>query len=420
MFGYIVKRLLLVIPTLWLISLVAFFLSKHTPQDNVVSILSLRGLDIEQQNSDVYDEVYNELGYHQPDFYFSFVPHYYPKASLNSFSDSRHRDLWKYLLKKGYREDQIQNVLTDMDPDQKIAFDQLLINPEAVEDRFFAELTPHSKFFLPSFRWHGSNNQYHQWLNQALYKDFGLSISDGKTALSKVSKALMWTLSFTLIDFVLSISLGLLIGIFLSMDPQARRQKILRQILYFFFAIPVFWLATMLLIYFTTEDYGRWTNIFPSVGIDIYPGESTFRQIILNFDKLILPIICLTLHSLAYISRMVENGINDELKKDYVLLAYSKGMSKSAIIRKQVLRNAMTPSITLFMSALAGAFSGSLVIEVIYGIPGMGRLMFNALSIADWNVVFCILMVLSLVTVLAYLLGDILYAYFNPKIRFSK
>ena len=94
---------------------------------------------------------------------------------------------------------------------------------------------------------------------------------------------------------------------------------------------------------------------------------------------------------MAYVTRMIENALNNEMKKDYVLLAFSRGRSKKDILRKEALRNALIPSVTLFMAAFANAFSGSLVIEVIFNIPGMGRLLFETISLADWNVVFCIL-----------------------------
>jgi len=430
-FSYILKRLFLLLPTLILISIVAFILSKNTPQDTVGSVLAMRGIESEGLDDGLYKSVYKELGLDKANFYFSIVPNNYPE-SLNIYYKSGDQNLAKRLLKAGYGHNQVQSLFESYeglrekfsessDSEMLIALEKSKSNVDDFLNLVDLSKTvnPQHSLYYPSFKWHGTTNQYHAWLMQALTEEFGPSISDGKTALSKVSKALKWTLSFTLIDFLLSIVLGLFIGLFLSIDPENRKQKIVRQILYFFYAIPVFWLATMFLIYFTTDDYGKWTNIFPSVGIDLYPGKSTFQQIFLNFDKLLLPILCLTLHSLAYVSRMIESSILDELKKDYVLMAYAKGISKKKILYTQVLKNAMTPSITMFMSSLAAAFSGSLVLEVIYGIPGMGRLMYNALLIADWNVVFCILMTLSLVTIIAYLIGDVLYALFNPKVRFQ-
>jgi len=430
-FNYFTKRLLLIIPTLILISIIAFALSKLTPQDTVVSVLQLRGIDQENITERQYAECYKDLGFDKALFYFSIVPDHYP-STINKVPDQASRNLYKSLLEKGVHHQKAENYLDQLQAVEKRLIKEadsdslILLNKIGGEAERFAAFMAEkydpnleNSMYYPTIRWHGLDNQYNHWLKQIFTDGFGPSIADGKSAMEKVGKAIQWTLSFTLVDLVLSIILGISLGVYLAYKPKGRIQTVLRQLLYFFYAIPVFWLATMLVVYFTTDDYGSWTKIFPSIGMDIYPGKSTLRQIVLNASKLILPIICLTLHSLAYVSRMVENSLIDEFRKDYVLQAYSMGMDKWDILTKKVLRNAMIPSITLFVSAFAAAFSGSLVIEVIFNIPGMGRLLYNALQIADWNVVFCILVLLSFITIVAYLAGDLLYAFFNPKIKYK-
>ncbi len=422
---------MLVVPTLFIISLIAFILSKNTPQDPVSSMLNLKGMDQEVLDDEVYKKTYQELSLDLANFYLSVVPQNYPD-NLNKVYKLEDRVLYKKLLSKGYRFEFIDDAFEKFDSrnyDLSKSNDQQgLIKVQRSKldaEEFLQEVgvdkknASKSRFYYPTLRWHGTHNQYHEWLKKVFFNGFGASITDGIKAISKVKKALTWTLSFTLIDFILSIILGLLLGYYLAYKPEGKSQKLLRQVLYLFYAVPVFWLATVLVVYFTTADYGTWTNIFPSVGINIYPEKSTLTQIVLNSEKLILPILCLSLHSLAYVSRMVEKSLTDELSKDYVLYAYSKGLSKRQIIKGEVFKNALTPSITLFMSSFASAFSGSLVIEVIFNIPGMGRLLFNALSIADWNVVFCVLIILSLVTIISYIIGDILYAIFNPRIKYT-
>ena len=217
----------------------------------------------------------------------------------------------------------------------------------------------------------------------------------------------------------LSLLFGIFIGTYLATNEKGRWQKTFSQILYFLYSIPVFWFATMMVVYFTTDDYGWWTDWFPSVAIDIYPGKSTFQQILMNAEKFILPILILTLHSLAYITRLVRRSVLDELDKPYALLAFSKGLDKTEVIRKHILKNALIPTITSMASAFANAFAGSLVLEVIFNIPGMGRLLVSSMESADWNVVFCITLLLSFVTIVSFIIADILYAYVNPKIELN-
>ena len=418
MIHYILKRILLFFPTLIVISLVAFTLSKFVPKDQVESVLYLRGSD--EPNKDAYDKVYKELGKNKPNFYCALLPNHYPQ-NLNAISHEQERKLHKKLLKKGYTTESIINILNAL-PTQNVNLSELEdIVDNNREARFFKNLDgvtiEKRVLFFPKFVWHGLDNQYHNWVKSFFNAGFGISIADGKNALPKVVNALKWTLSITLVDLIISIILGLYVGVLLIKYEDKKWAQFLNQFLYFLFAMPIFWLATLLVVYFTTDDYGTWTNIFPSVGIDIYPGKTTMQQIVLNASNLFLPIFCLTAHSLGHSTRYLKRSLSDEMKKDYALTAFAKGMSRNEVITKHALKNALIPFITVFVSAVVSAFGGALVLEVIFNVPGVGRLLFNAISVADWNVVFCILMVIATVTVIIYLIGDILYAYFNPDIK---
>lgn len=392
----------------------------------------MRGIDLSVDNSDTYEKTYNELGLNLPLFYFSIKPNHYPPSS-NSVSNKNDRQLYKRLLQQGYHFKKAQAVIDYLIAAKKSAQAtndiERIIDLENVYNLEVPDLNKeisnvlgsrNNKFFLPKFFWHGADNQFHKWLGTIFNNQFGVSIVDGSTALSKVKKAMTWTLSMTMIDFILSTFLGIWIGVFLVKSPEGKLQKFTSQFLYFLYSIPVFWLATLMVFYFTTDDFGSWTNIFPSVALDIYPGKSTLSQVLLNSKNLILPILILTVHSLAYISGLVRRSLLDELNKPYVLLAYAKGLSKEEVIKSHALKNALTPTITSMASAFAAAFGGSLVIEVVFNIPGMGRLLINSISIGDWNVVFCITLILSFITVVSYIVADVLYAYFNPKVNFAK
>ena len=428
---FILHRLLIAIPTLFFISVLVFYLSKQVPQDAVLSLMNYRGVDTSIDQSDIYDKVYKELNFDLPSFYFSIQPDHFPK-NINEISDPNVKQLYKKLLDTGYDSKHVgiaidkfmgemQSAKSQENTDALIQLSKVfnLENPQDHKSLSHLNNVEPSSFFWPNFYWNGFKNQYHSWLKTIFNNGFGISILDGKTAAQKVKKALTWTLSITLIDFILSVFLGIFIGIFLAKDVNGRAQKILSQVMYFLFSIPVFWLATMMVVYFTTDDYGWLTNIFPSVAIDIYPGKTTFQQIAMNTEKFILPILILTVHSLAFTTRLVRRSILDELDKPYALLAYSKGLTKTEVIKKHVLKNALVPLITSMASAFANAFAGSLVIEVIFNIPGMGRLLVNAMGNADWNVVFCITLLLSFVTIFAFIIADLFYAYANPKIKLN-
>ncbi|MBT8189391.1 MAG: ABC transporter permease [Bacteroidia bacterium] len=423
--NYIITRVLLIIPTLFIVSIAGFFLSKQVPQDMVNSVLLMRSVDdsVYDPSSTAYKDVYLELGQDKPWFYFSVVPSHYP-PNINIIVNPDSRKLIGFLLDQGYSFHIAKNISTEVESfGEKIDWttgnvrDQL----EKMLRTNTAILNQQShRFYVPRFYWHGTNNQYHQWLRSFFDGSFGVSILDGKSALQKSRKALMWTLSITLVDIIISLLLGILLGVFIAKNPKGKLERLTGMILYAFYSLPLFWFATLMIIYFTTDQYGQWTNIFPSIGTEVYPGESTFNQIRYNFDKLILPIVCLTLHSLALITRFVRRSILNELEKPYVLTALSKGLTRSQVITRHVLPNALVPVVTLLGSIIPGAFAGSLVLEVIFNIPGFGRLLYTSISFADWNVSYCIIMIIAFVTVLSYLLSDILYAFFNPKIRYGQ
>jgi len=233
-----------------------------------------------------------------------------------------------------------------------------------------------------------------------------------------VVAALTWTVCIAIPAIVFTFLVGIFIGYFLAKNEGTKKEKIINQVLYFIYAIPVFWIATMAVMYFTTDDYGSWTNIFPSVGIDIYPDASTFQQVLLNAEKLILPILIGSFSSIAYIARILRRSIADEMKEAYITTAYSKGLDRSTVVRKHALPNALLPIITILAGAIPATLGGSVVLEVIFNIPGIGRLLYNSIGLADWDVVFCIVIMTGIVHILCFLLADLLYAYINPKIRY--
>lgn len=368
---YFLWRVISIIPILLIVSLIAFVLSKNVSQDPVLSYLGNSAhfdetLDFESTSE--YKKTYNKLGLDQPAFYFSVLPHHFPKG-YHSFL-----------------------------PREKATFK-----------------SNHKTLGFPSIRWYGFNNQYHHWLSNAIKFDFGNSYIDGISSTIKISKALKWTFLLVCLSLGLVMLLGIPLGLFSAREQDSQFLKGINYVFYFFYAMPVFWFATLMVMFFTTDQYGSWTNIFPSVGILFMPtglGD--------QIKALILPIVILCLHITAYISRQMRNSVLQEINLPYSIAAKSRGISENQVLLKHNLNNALIPMITIMTGMIPSAFSGSLIIEVIFGIPGIGRLLYSSISLADWNVVFGLLMIIGFITILSYLIGDILYTYINPKIKFGK
>lgn len=409
---YLVKRLFLIFPTLLLISLLAFFLSKAVPQDPVLSLLNMRGAnDSGSINIEAYKNTYEELKLDKANFYFSIRPSHYP-PTINTLSDYAQKAFVNRLLKIGIHYTDAIDFTTEKDYAKYIE-----LSDGELKSRLSSTYKLNT-FYLPKFHWHGINNQFHKWISGFIKGEFGTSIYNGKAAQELVLTALTWTFCIAVPAIAFTFLFGILIGYFLAKNGGTKKEKILNQVLYLIYAIPVFWIATMAVMYCTTDDYGSWTNIFPSVGIEIHPEATTLQQILRNWEKIILPIIIGSLSSIAYLARILRRSITDEMKEAYITTAYSKGLNHSEVIRKHALPNALLPIITILAGAIPATLGGSVVLEVIFNIPGIGRLLYNSVGLADWDVVFCIIMITGAVTILSFLFADLLYAYFNPKIRY--
>lgn len=396
------------------LSIVAFFLSKAVPQDPAVTLVQLNNIDdvVIDPFSDPYRQAYQELHLDKPDFYFSIQPKHYPK-NINAIFPKVHDPLARVLAAEGYSRREIACIINSPRKKELLASFSL-----SSTDRKIIEEILNPTILLPTLKWYGVDNQYHLWLKNFFSGNFGNSNVTGKPVWQSVLPALQFTLTMSVIAIVITFILGIYLGYFLAQDPKGKKQEYLSNFLFLLYSIPVFWLATLVVIFFTTDDYGSWTNIFPSIGIDIKPGASTPSLIFSNLEKFILPIVCLLTYVVVYIARMLRRSMLDEMSQPYITTAYSKGLTKNEVLKKHALPNAMLPIITILIGSLSRAISGSVVLEVIFNIPGMGRLLYNAIGLADWNIVFCIIMLTGVMTVVAYIIGDILYAYLDPRVRY--
>lgn len=136
--------------------------------------------------------------------------------------------------------------------------------------------------------------------------------------------------------------------------------------------------------------------------------------------QLVLPIACMSLAVLPYITAQVDRAIKEELKKEYIKTGYAKGLADIVILRRHVLHNAWVPLITLFTNQLPAIISGAVVVEVIFAIPGMGRLLVDTVSGRDYPVILGIVVIVATLKIVSNILADILYAIVDPRIKAEK
>jgi peptide/nickel transport system permease protein len=184
-------------------------------------------------------------------------------------------------------------------------------------------------------------------------------------------------------------------------------------------SLPGFFVATGLLVLFSNPDVLDW---FPSSGVkdlSTFDPNWTFLKRVQHYAPyLILPIFCFTYASAAFISIQVRNSIREQMKQDYIRTARAKGISETRILIQHALRNSLSPIITLFGQSMPMLFGGSVIIESIFSIPGMGLEIYESVINYDYPMIVALFTIIGFLTMLGNLISDILYAWADPRVRY--
>ncbi|NNE28689.1 MAG: ABC transporter permease [Saprospiraceae bacterium] len=464
--AYFIKRLLFILPTLLILSVVVFFLSRWAPGDPVECGSGLA--EISEISEELYLERYRTIqkneGLEGPLFYFGIHSQAVPdtlykiipkterllnrhliqqygnwsaiqnwrnglknlKSELQKVPDSLQIEKTQALqvldiLKSSSQENVLRSNLEVVG----VLLDETTFQKETQNlERSFEQMTNDPsrwKLWVPRISWYGFNNQYHNWISKILQGDFGNSCQTGQPVWTSLGPALKWTLLMTIPAILLSFLLAIPLGLFGALNAGTRFDKLSSFIVFVLYALPSFWVATLLLVFFTTPEYGAWLDWFPSIGLGRLPSTAPLWDRFLETTAhLILPVFCLTYASLAFISRQMRASILKVLPQPYVTTARAKGLSESQVFRKHVIKNSLFPIITILAGVLPAAISGSVVIEYIFNIPGMGRTTINAILARDWPVAYAIFFLGSILTILGLFLADLLYSWADPRTHMAK
>jgi peptide/nickel transport system permease protein len=237
--------------------------------------------------------------------------------------------------------------------------------------------------------------------------DFGWSYTQGRPVISLIASRLPQTLELTFTAFFIALAIGLLIGIISALRRKTWVDYTLMGGAIFGVSMPFFWQGMMMILIFTI-----WLRWFPN------PTAGQF-----GIAYLILPAVTLATHESASLARMTRSSMLDVLRQDYVRTARAKGLRERAVVFKHALKNAFIPVATLLFLRLPFLFGGTVIMEMVFSWPGMGRLLAQGMGALgaskDWYIVQGGVLMFLVLAVLANLLADITYAYLNPKIRYG-
>lgn len=475
MLSYLFRRILLALPTLLIVSLFAFGLGKCAPGDPVENVFGEQWhqtLDPLVQ-AEKYRSNAATLGLDAPLFYFTFTTAAYPDTLWRIFPPERRTRLKNWIGQTGnwpavseldqavvetVRQVEILPAVWFRDPAVRVelatltrtavfheldtavlrlrgyfksvasdtlpmpaSLDAALQRLEVAAQQLHAPPMK-DQLSMPALYWNGLNNQYHRWLTGFVTGDLGLTRK-------KVSvwRDLQASFLATLIINGLAILLTYLIAVPLGVEMARRRGGRLdrwgKRVLFFIYSMPVFWLGALLIMLLMSTEWGRST--MPSLYFDIQdawvPGKTSFGDWwSANASKCVLPVLILVLHMLGILAIQMRAGMLSTLEMDFIRTARAKGLGDEEVYWKHAFRNALFPIITVFASVLPALFTGSIVVEALFGFPGMGSKTFEAYLTGDLPLLSAIIMVAALLTILGNLLADLMYAWADPRVRFTK
>ena len=253
------------------------------------------------------------------------------------------------------------------------------------------------------------------WYN-LLRLDFGISHLDKKPVLETVFSKLKYSITLAVSSVFLVYLMSLPLGIWSAVNQNTVKDRVITAILFMLYSLPSYFTAVILLNLFSVQ----W-EIFPSIGFESMEADqmTTLQYIGDVAWHVTLPIVCMSYGSLAALSRYARTGLLDVIRADYIRTARAKGLPEGIVIIKHAARNGMIPILTLMATLLPALIGGSVIIEVIFGIPGMGSYIFESITLRDYNAVMAVLLISSTLTLIGMLLSDLSYALVDPRITFD-
>ena len=261
--------------------------------------------------------------------------------------------------------------------------------------------------------------QYWRWLKRIATFDFGVSLRDHRPIIDMLAERIPVSVGLNGLSLLIAYLIAIPIGIYSAMYPHTVSDRVISVILFMLYSLPTFWVATMAIVYFGGGDF--W-NVFPVIGLHSPNAAnlSPFRYFLDLIWHLILPVGCIASYIMAMLSRYMRAGMLDVIGQDFIRTARAKGLPERTVILRHALRNSLIPMITLVGDVLPILVGGSIVIETLFSIPGMGFLIYQAVFNRDYPVVMAVFTLSAIVTLIGILLSDFLYTLVDPRITYAR
>ncbi len=299
-----------------------------------------------------------------------------------------------------------------------ITFILLRVGPVSPADKYLANMSartqdPSQVIAAVEARYGLDKPIYEQYINYVVNLargDWGWSFSTSMPVMKLILTHWIYSFQLILLSMLFSTSLGLLIGVYSAVKQYTKTDYLATFFSFIGISIPNFWLGIMLILIFSVQL--GWFKTYYDTGLALFS--------LANLKALVLPVITLGTGMMAGYTRYARSSTLDNLRQDFVRTARAKGLPERVVIGKHVFRNAILPIITIIMWSLSGlVFGGAYLTEIIFGIPGLGRISFNAIFANDYPVVVTITLISAMIVLLTNLATDIVYTWLDPRIRYD-
>jgi peptide/nickel transport system permease protein len=490
MLTYIFKRILIFIPTIFVITLLGFIISVNAPGNPVERMVSATesGGEISSHTRNQEEQIKfwaKKLGLDLPVFYISLTTYSHPDTLYRIYDKQEREALDRLIYQYGdwkeiqqyyagllVFEAQLSHKTVDSAIIEREKRNEIIdginaikagcgilkssYNPAIIDNQFqtitkWLTAYPYTDADRQSFAAVKANyqavitnatpwknyvpklmvnpyNQYHRWLfgdggvySKGLVRgDFGTSYVTKQPISDVIFSKLGWTLLFSCLSIVLAYIVSIPLGVRAAARKGSRSDKVSSLVLFILYSIPSFWLATLLLMTFANPDVLHW---FPASGVKPAEGYAAgtgfWDHVKASVPYIVLPAICYTYSSFAFLSRTMRVSMLEALGQDYIRTARAKGLTDKQVNWKHAFRNALFPIITVFGSVFPAVIGGSVILETIFTIPGMGSETVNAIQDNNYPMIIAVLTITSVLTLIGFLISDILYAVVDPRISYK-
>lgn len=367
------------------------------------------------------------------------VPHLV--AEMNETNEALIRDVAVYTLRLAARRPLVDPFATRPSPEQRVENQRRNAENERVRSMRYALDAPEAEKQRVVGEWNAwyqeaearfqssrtekfasffLETRFARYWANLLRLDFGVSLVTREPVIETLAKKLRYSLSLSITSLLLGYLIALPIGIFSAVDKDSFADRSTTVVLFMLYSLPSFFVGTLLLFWFSEGSSVPWLRWFPIGGWQSpdADGLTSLAQIRDVTWHLILPVLCMTYGSFAALSRYMRSGLLGVIRSDYVRTARAKGLPESRVILVHAVRNGLLPVITLLAGLLPAILGGSVIVEVIFDVPGMGRWLIESIYQRDYNVIMAVQLISTLLVLFGILLSDLGYALVDPRIRY--